>query len=74
MLSGVELGSDYKDPLMRLKYNKLKAMKGVSGPLLLIARKLIIRIRRILLNNEPYVVGVASDDTKDLTLTIWIDR
>lgn len=47
-----------KDPLMRLKYNKLKAMKGAKRAIMAIARKLIIRIRRILLNNEPYVIGV----------------
>jgi transposase len=46
-----------KDPLMRLKYNKLKAMKGAKRAIIAIARKLMIRIRRILLNNEPYVVG-----------------
>jgi len=46
-----------KDPLMRLKYNKLKAKKGAKRAIIAIARKLIIRIRRILLNNEPYVVG-----------------
>ena len=46
-----------KDPLMRLKYNKLKAMKGAKRAIIAIARKLIIRIRRILINNEPYVVG-----------------
>jgi transposase len=47
-----------KDPLMRLRYNKLKAMKGAKRAIIAIARKLIIRIRRILLNKEPYVVGV----------------
>jgi transposase len=47
-----------KDPLMRLKYNKLKAMKGAKRAIIAIARHLIIRIRRILLNNEPYVLGV----------------
>jgi len=46
-----------KDPLMRLKYNKLKAMKGAKRAIIAIARKLIIRIRRLLINNEPYVVG-----------------
>lgn len=46
-----------KDPLMRLKYNRLKSMKGAKRAIIAIARKLIIRIRRILLNNEPYVVG-----------------
>jgi len=47
-----------KDPLMRFKYNRLKAMKGAKRAIIAIARKLIIRIRRILLNKEAYVVGV----------------
>ncbi len=47
-----------KDPLMRVKYNRLKAMKGAKRAIIAVARKLIVRIRRILLNNEPYVVGV----------------
>jgi transposase len=47
-----------KDPLMRLRYNKLKAMKGAKWAIIAIARKLIIRIRRILLNKERYIVGV----------------
>jgi transposase len=47
-----------KDPLMRLKYNKLKAMKGAKRAIIAIARKWIIRIRRILFNKEPYLVGV----------------
>jgi len=47
-----------KDPLMRLRYNKLKAIKGAKRAIIAIARKLIIRIRRILLNKEPYTVGV----------------
>ncbi len=46
-----------KDPLMRLKYNKLKTMKGAKRAIIAIARNLMIRIRRILLNNEPYIVG-----------------
>ena len=47
-----------KDPLMRLKYNQLKQFKGAKRAIIAIARKLIIRIRRLLLNNEPYVIGV----------------
>jgi transposase len=47
-----------KDPLMRLKYNQLKQFKGAKRAIIAIARRLIIRIRRILLNNEPYVIGV----------------
>jgi transposase len=46
-----------KDPLMRLKYHRLKSMKGAKRAIIAIARKLVIRIRRILLNKEPYVVG-----------------
>ncbi len=42
---------------MRLKYNKLKAIKGAMRAIIAIARKLIIRIRRILINNEPYRIG-----------------
>ncbi len=42
---------------MRLKYHRLKSMKGAKRAIIAIARNLIIRIRRILLNNEPYVVG-----------------
>ncbi len=47
-----------KDPLMGLKYNKLKAMKGGKRAIIAIARNLLIRIRRMLLGQEPYVVGV----------------
>jgi len=47
-----------KDPLMRSKYNQLKQFKGAKRAIIAIARKLIIRIRRILLSNEPYVIGV----------------
>jgi transposase len=46
-----------RDPVMRFKYNRLKSKKGAKRAIIAIARKLIIRIRRILLNNEPYVVG-----------------
>ena len=47
-----------KDPLMRLKYNQLKQFKGAKRAIIAIARKWIIRIRRLLLNNEPYAIGV----------------
>ena len=47
-----------KDPWMRSKYDRLKGIKGGKRAIIAIARNLIIRIRRILLNNEPYVVGV----------------
>jgi len=46
-----------KDPLMRLKYNQLKQFKGAKQAIIAIARNLMIRIRRILLDKEPYVIG-----------------
>jgi transposase len=49
-----------KDLFMRAKYMKLKARKGAKKAIIAIARNLIIRIRRILLNDEPYVVGMAA--------------
>jgi transposase len=47
-----------KDPLMRAMYHQLKQFKGAKRAIIAIARRLIIRIRRILLNHEPYVIGV----------------
>ena len=47
-----------KDPLMKATYHQLKQFKGAKRAIIAIARKLIIRVRRILLNNEPYVIGV----------------
>jgi len=38
--------------------HQLKQFKGAKRAIIAIARKLIIRVRRILLNNEPYVIGV----------------
>ena len=46
-----------KDLFMRSKYMKLKNSKGAKKAIIAIARNLIIRIRRILLNDEPYVVA-----------------
>lgn len=49
-----------RDPFMRRKYNKLKNAKGAKRAIIAIARNLIIRLRRMLLSNEPYrIVGVA---------------
>jgi len=47
-----------RDPYMRSKYDQLKRFKGGKRAIIAIARNLIIRIRRILLINEPYAVGV----------------
>ncbi len=46
-----------KDPLMRAKYVKLKTAKGAKKAIIAIARNLIIRIRAMLLHNEPYRMG-----------------
>jgi len=42
---------------MRKKYDRLKQWKGAKRAIIAIARHLIILIRRILLDQEPYVVG-----------------
>lgn len=49
-----------KDLGLRKKYDRLKQWRGGRRAIIAIARHLIIRIRRILLNQEPYVVGVAA--------------
>jgi transposase len=49
-----------KDPFMRFKYMRLKNRKGAKRAIVAIARSLIMRIRRILLNNEPYRIGLAA--------------
>jgi len=49
-----------KDLFWRGKYMKLKYRRGAKRAIIAIARNLIIRIRRILLNNEPYVITVAA--------------
>ncbi len=47
----------YRDPVMRNKYEKLKIRKGAKRAIVAIARNLIVRIRKMLLSNEPYMVG-----------------
>jgi len=49
-----------KDFGLRKKYDRLKQWRGGKRAIIAIARHLIIRIRRILLNQEPYVVGAAA--------------
>jgi transposase len=46
-----------KDPFMGRKYMKLKNRRGAKRAIIAIARNLIVRIRAMLLNNEPYIVG-----------------
>jgi transposase len=43
-----------KDPVIRLKYLKLKAARGGKRATIAIARKFLIMIRRMLLDNVPY--------------------
>jgi transposase len=47
------------DPFLREKYNRIKA-RGTNGKkaIVAVAHSLAIRLRRCLLNQEPYVVGV----------------
>ncbi len=47
----------WKDPVMQYRYKKLKGRKGAKRAIIAIARHLIIRIRRMLLDNKPYVIG-----------------
>ena len=49
-----------KDGGLRKKYDRLKQWKGAKRAIIAVARHLIIRIRRILLNQEPYVLGAAA--------------
>ena len=49
-----------KDRGLRKKYDRLKQWKGAKRAIIAVARHLIIRIRRILLNQEPYVLGAAA--------------
>jgi len=47
-----------KDGVMQEKYEKLKVRTGGKKAIVAIARTLIIRMRRLLLDNTPYAVGV----------------
>ncbi len=46
-----------KDPFMGRKYMKLKNRRGAKRAIIAIARNLIVRIRAMLLTNEPYRLG-----------------
>jgi transposase len=49
-----------KDGVMREKYEKLKAKSGAKRAIVAIARILLIRMRRLLLDKSPYVVGIVA--------------
>lgn len=46
-----------RDPFMQMKYRRLRNAKGCKRAIIAIARNLIIRLRRMLLTNEPYKMG-----------------
>lgn len=46
-----------RDPYMYMKYLRLKNAKGSKRAIVAIARNLIVRLRRMLLTNEPYKMG-----------------
>ena len=44
-----------KDKAMRKKYEQIKARAGAKRAIVAVSRKLILCIRRLLLDNRPYV-------------------
>ena len=49
-----------KDGVMREKYDRLKSRSGGKRAIVAVARILLIRMRRMLLDNNPYVVGLVA--------------
>jgi len=49
-----------KDPAMRDKYERIKARAGSKRAIIAIARITLLRTRRMLLDRQPYVVGLAA--------------
>jgi len=47
-----------KDPVMQGKYDRIKVRGGSKRAIVAVARTLAMRIRRILLNEEPYQLGL----------------
>jgi transposase len=47
-----------KDGVMQEKYERLKVRSGGKRAIVAVARTLLIRMRRMLLDNEPYVIGL----------------
>lgn len=44
-----------KDKSMRIKYEQIKARAGAKRAIVAVSRKLLLRTRRLLLDNQPYV-------------------
>jgi len=49
-----------KDGVMREKYDRLKSRSGGKRAIVAVARTLLIRMRRMLLDNNPYVIGLVA--------------
>jgi transposase len=49
-----------KDRAMRRKYERIKARSGSKRAIIAIARITLLRTRRMLLDNKPYVMGRAA--------------
>ena len=47
-----------KDGVMQEKYDRLKSRSGGKRAIVAVARTLLIRMRRMLLDNEPFVIGL----------------
>lgn len=51
-----------KDGIMREKYERIKARAGAKRAIVAIARTLLIRMRRLLLDGNPYVIGLTASN------------
>jgi transposase len=49
-----------KDGVMQKKYDRLKVRSGGKRAIVAVARTLLIRMRRMLLDNNPYVIGLVA--------------
>jgi transposase len=49
-----------KDKAMRIKYEKIKARAGAKRAIVAIARNLLLRIRRMILDTQPYALAQAA--------------
>ena len=47
-----------KDGVMQEKYDRLKSRSEGKRAIIAVARTLLIRMRRMLLDNEPYMIGL----------------
>jgi len=47
-----------KDGVMKEKYDRLKSRSGGKRAIVAVARILLVRMRRMLLDNNPYVIGL----------------